>query len=370
MGLASCRRIADRARRDVCLHFRPSRPANLLGGEPLRRRARHLLAISLAAALLAVAAGAHAGEPSADPVAPVTTPVSAVAESQHVALPEPAQPAPVESAPAYDAEATDASPAAASDPLADEFADDDWLDDVFLEEEAAPEPRDFLEFPNRAIFGFNEAVYRWVLDPISGAYAFVVPDPARRSVVRFFDNLGEPVVFVNEVLQLRPVRAGTTGVRFLVNTTVGIAGLFDPATHIGLDQNLTDFGETLGVYGLGGGPYLVVPVLGPSNTRDVIGSIVDAMLHPSTYLLALGPQMLLATSGGFSTYDVNRDELDQLRTSSVDFYAAMRSAYSMNRRAEISDARAATVFSRFDREDDEEDVEVSELEPEYAEGSP
>jgi phospholipid-binding lipoprotein MlaA len=213
-------------------------------------------------------------------------------------------------------------------------------EDLLLEYEETVVESDPLEPSNRVMFGANETVYRFVFDPLADVYGFVVPRPVRRSVLRFFENLGEPAVFINEVLQLNPERAGLTSARFVVNTTVGVAGLFDPARRVGLPRNQTDFGETLGVYGIGHGWYLVIPLLGPSSVRDLVGDLVNGFMHPQNYFLAYAPQAILATSSGFSRYEASRSDLDALRESSVDFYTAMRSAYLMQREAEVRAARA------------------------------
>ena len=218
---------------------------------------------------------------------------------------------------------------------------DDYLAEV--EELGGGDP---LEGSNRVVFGGNEFVYLYVFDPLASAYAFVFPKPVRRSVLHFFENLGEPAACLNELLQLNPLAAGRTTARFLVNTTVGVGGLFDPAALIGLPKNRTDFGETLGVYGVGDGWYLVVPVLGPSSVRDLFGDVVNGFMHPQSYFLAYFPQALLATGGGFSRYEAAREDLDNLRQSSVDFYSAMRSAYLMQRAAEIREARADSPVLR------------------------
>lgn len=215
-------------------------------------------------------------------------------------------------------------------------------DDLLLELEEQAGDDDPLEPSNRMVFGANEAVYRHLFDPLADVYGFLVPRPVRRSVLRFFDNLGEPAVFLNEILQLNPVRAGRTTARFAINTTVGVVGLFDPARRIGLARNHTDFGETLGVYGIGDGWYLVVPLLGPSSVRDLVGDVVNGFFYPQTYFLAYAPQAILATGGGFSRYEASREELGALRDSSIDFYSAMRSAYLMHRAAEVREARAAS----------------------------
>jgi phospholipid-binding lipoprotein MlaA len=218
-------------------------------------------------------------------------------------------------------------------------------DDLFLEFED-PSESDPLEPSNRVVFGANDVVYRYVFDPLADVYSFVLPGLVRRSVLHFFDNLGEPAAFLNEMLQVNPGLAGRTGARFLLNTTVGVGGLFDPASRLGLSPARTDFGETLGVYGIGHGWYLVVPVLGPSSVRDLLGSVVEGFLHPETYFLGYVPQAIIATSGGFSRYDAARDDLDTLRQSSIDFYAAMRSAYLMQRDAAVRQARAASPVWR------------------------
>jgi phospholipid-binding lipoprotein MlaA len=179
----------------------------------------------------------------------------------------------------------------------------------------------------------------------------VFPDPVRRSFVRFFDNLGEPADFLNELLQLNPGSAGRTGARFAVNTTVGVVGLFDPAVRLGLPVQETDFGETLGAYGVGEGWYLVVPLLGPSTVRDLVGDIVDGFFHPEVYFLGYTTQALLATGSGFSRYEAERDRLDALRDSSLDFYSALRTAYLMQRAASVRETRAdSPVLRRLDED--------------------
>ena len=211
-------------------------------------------------------------------------------------------------------------------------ADTDWL---FEGDTPDPADRDPLEPLNRAFFGFNERFYGWIVDPFASAYQFVMPDPGRRAVRRFFLNLNEPVTIVNDLLQLRPVRATSSGARFVINTTAGVAGLFDPAAAWGIERHTSDFGETLAVYKIGSGPYLVIPVMGPSTVRDAIGGIVDGLIRPDTWLLTPGTRLVISASDGFTTYDIERERLDALRNTSVDFYAALRSAYLMDRDARV-----------------------------------
>jgi len=211
-------------------------------------------------------------------------------------------------------------------------AETDWL---FADDGPDPADRDPLEPFNRGIFGFNEVVYGWVFDPVAIAYQWVMPGPGRRAVRRFFSNLTEPVTLVNDLLQFRPVKAGSSGARFLINTTAGVGGLFDPAAAWGLEPHTSGFGGTLAVYRVPSGPYLVVPIMGPSTARDAVGGLVDGVMRPDTWLLAATPRLVMAAGSGFSTYDMERERLDALRDTSVDFYAALRSAYLLDRDARI-----------------------------------
>ena len=114
-----------------------------------------------------------------------------------------------------------------------------------------------------------------------------------------------------------------------------MGGLFDPAAAWGLEAHTSGFGETLAVYRVGSGPYLVVPLMGPSTARDAVGGLVDGILRPDTWLLAAGPRLVMAAGTGFTTYDIERERFNALRDTSVDFYAALRSAYLLDRDARI-----------------------------------
>lgn len=211
-------------------------------------------------------------------------------------------------------------------------ADTDWL---FEEDAPDMSERDPLEPLNRRVFVFNERFYAWVIDPVASVYGWVMPGPGRRALRRFFLNLSEPVTIVNDLLQLRPVRATSSGARFLINSTAGVAGFFDLATAWGIEAHTSDFGETLAVYRVGSGPYLVIPVMGPSTVRDAFGEIIDGLIRPDTWLLTPGTRLIVSASGGFISYQVHRERMDALRDTSVDFYAALRSAYLMDRDARI-----------------------------------
>ncbi len=221
--------------------------------------------------------------------------------------------------------------------------EDDW-DDIFDEEfEDAPSGYpDPAERTNRGVFAFNQQVDRWILDPLTRAYQFVVPTPARKAIHRFFLNLSSTKVLVNDLLQLEWRDAGVTTARLVVNTTVGIVGLFDVAERMGLERHESDFGQTMALAGVPSGPYIILPILGPATVRDGSGFIVDGFFQPTFYILGpadllVGPTEVLLYSGtsGLSTRERRFEELKALRDSSVDFYSALRSAYYQDRVAAI-----------------------------------
>jgi phospholipid-binding lipoprotein MlaA len=217
------------------------------------------------------------------------------------------------------------------------------IDESWLDEEMGPDPaeRDLTPRWNRRVFAFNEGFMRWVLRPISRGYQAITPKFAREMLARGFDNLESPVILANDVMQADACRAGATLGRFVLNTTIGIAGFFDVATEMGIPRHDTDFGETLGRYGVRSGSFFMLPVLGPSTARDTFGEIVDTALRPEVWLLGGFPRLAVTGTDGLSTYDVNAERLDALRDTSVDFYAALRSAYMMDRDAKIEELRKA-----------------------------
>jgi phospholipid-binding lipoprotein MlaA len=215
---------------------------------------------------------------------------------------------------------------------------DPLFDDDFFDLDA-PGVYDPFETGNRAIFGFNQQVDRFVWTPITDGYRFLVPEPARRGVRRFFGNLNTPVFVVNHILQLRFLNAGETLGAFVFNSTFGLAGFLDAAGRVGLDRMPADFGQTLALVGVGAGPYLVIPFIGPSTVRDGFGSLVDRMFHPFTYVLGLYPQLMLGGGVGVSRLEAAADKLEALEESAVDFYAVLRSAYWQAREESIDECR-------------------------------
>jgi phospholipid-binding lipoprotein MlaA len=247
---------------------------------------------------------------------------------------------PSEAASASEAAARAAVPAADPNDIASAsdaalFADDG--DDAEFDAEFEPPAPDPMERLNRRIFGANRAVDRTVLDPLCRVYGRVVPDVAKRAIRGVFQNLSEPAVAVNDLLQGHGRRAGSAGGRFLINTTVGVAGVWDPARRIGLTYHHADFGQTLGKAGVGPGMYVMLPLLGPTTVRDAIGGVVDLTLQPQTWLLPVGGWIATGATEGIATKEAYLDQIDALERSSIDFYASMRSAYLMSREALIRD---------------------------------
>jgi phospholipid-binding lipoprotein MlaA len=234
-----------------------------------------------------------------------------------------------------------ASPSIAD--IADD-APDALFDDLFDEDfdELPAQYPDPIESANRGIFAFNRQVDKWILDPVTKAYRYVVPKPVRVALSRVFINLSSTKTIVNDFLQLEWKDATVSTTRLVLNTTIGIAGLFDVAAKIGLEGHNSDFGQTLALAGVPSGPYLVVPVLGPSNVRDGLGTVIDGFFQPTYYIigpanLLIGPTEILLYTGtsGISTRDRHYLALKALEDSSVDFYATLRSGYYQQRIEEI-----------------------------------
>ena len=194
---------------------------------------------------------------------------------------------------------------------------------------------DPLEGINRAIFFVNGGLDTTLVRPIAWVYGNYVPPFAKQRVSNFFTNLNAPVVFANDLLQFEFEDAAETSARFLINSTIGLAGLFDVASEIGLEPHEADFGQTLHTYGVGPGPYLVLPLLGPSNLRDGFGRAVDTLLNPLTWLLEPEENLIIAGAKGLVQREELLESLDAVRETSVDYYAALRSLYYQNRAVEL-----------------------------------
>jgi len=211
----------------------------------------------------------------------------------------------------------------------------DPLFDDYEEFEDLPGFPDPLEGMNRKVMGFNRQFDRFILDPLTRGYGFIFPGPVKRCIRSFFANLNSPSIIVNDLLQLEWIDAGVATGRFVVNTTIGIVGLFDPATRLGMPEHLSDFGQTLAMSGAGSGPYMVIPILGPTTVRDGFGDVVDSFFRPTTY--ALAPVVFGSGVGisGVATREENLDAMKALEESAIDFYAVLRSAYYQNRMVQV-----------------------------------
>lgn len=193
---------------------------------------------------------------------------------------------------------------------------------------------------NRRMYGVHDAIDRNVLRPVAVGYRQVVPGPVRLGVRNVLGNLRSPVILLNDMLQGNPQRAGDTLGRFVVNSTVGLGGIFDVAgNQLGVRGHTEDFGQTLATWGVGEGPYVFVPVLGPSNPRDLAGFGVDIATNPFTWL-GQGPAVdaLSYSRAGATVVDTREDlieVLDDVNRSSLDPYATLRSGYRQRRNAEI-----------------------------------
>jgi phospholipid-binding lipoprotein MlaA len=200
------------------------------------------------------------------------------------------------------------------------------------------DPGDPWESWNRQVFDMNQHFDHAVLKPVAETYVDVVPEPARDGLHNFLSNLDTPVIFANDMMQGEIDLAAQSAGRFGLNSTIGLAGIVDVATPAGIPYHTADFGQTLGVWGVGDDPYLVLPLLGPSNPRDLVGYGADIAMDPLNYAHI---REYTYWSMGRSALEIldtrarNIDTIDQLESTSVDVYASTRSLYRQYRNALI-----------------------------------
>jgi len=210
--------------------------------------------------------------------------------------------------------------------------------------EAFKEANDPLEPMNRYFFELNYAADELLFKPLAGWYYVALPNFAQDGVRNVLRNVRSPVVLANDLFQGETDRAGVTVGRFVVNSTMGLGGLFDIASRMGLDYHDEDFGQTLAVHGVGEGPYLMLPLLGPSNPRDAAGRVVDMAFDPLTYIGIFGGVdnigLGAAVVDGLDTRGRNLKTLDEIRKGSLDYYATIRSLYRQRRNDEINNGEA------------------------------
>ncbi|MBT3788857.1 MAG: VacJ family lipoprotein [Alphaproteobacteria bacterium] len=246
-------------------------------------------------------------------------------------------------------QSTQPQPVTASAPKQREIAEDQKIAPGF---HGAEEISDPVEGINRAIFGFNDALDIMILRPVAALYGYLMPPPAKPAAQRFFKNLKAPVVMINDLVQLDGTDAAVTAGRFVINSTVGVLGLFEMAEDFGLKQHRADFGQSLHSYGVDAGPYIVLPLFGPSTLRDGTGKIVDSLIDPFNYILKAD----VRTARDVGAALVGRESLvaglDNLRNNSIDYYAALRAAYYQNRVLGLNKGRAGLAATTAKQADD------------------
>ena len=233
---------------------------------------------------------------------------------------------------------------------------------------------DPIEPVNREIFAFNDAVDEAVLEPVSEVYRDTMPEAIRTGIGNILRNLRTPIIVGNQILQGDFEGAGNAIVRFVTNTLGGLGGFLDPAAENGFEFEDEDFGQTLAVWGIGDGPYLVLPLLGPSNLRDTVGFVVDSIADPIGIFADnqhVGAEFTISeTSAGALTARTEALEpVREIKASSVDYYASLRNLYNQRRDSLINDGAVTidipdfTADGGFDDEGGFDDAAISELPP-------
>lgn len=236
--------------------------------------------------------------------------------------------------------ATDTATPAAS------TGDDDFAE---WEQDTGVEVSDPLETVNRGVFWFNEQADRFVIKPVAKGYDWLLPKPVKRGVSNVFDNLFTPVVAVSDLMQGNFQESAADVGRFVVNSTVGVVGIFDVATGWGLEKRREDIGQAFGAWGIGSGPYLVLPILGPSNVRDGVGLVGNYFLSPQNYIEDDETRWGVVLLGGIDTRYRLLDASAVLEQAALDRYAFVRSSYAQHRQnlIENKDAGKAVPAASF-----------------------
>lgn len=219
---------------------------------------------------------------------------------------------------------------------ADSYDDDFDLEDDFEEEFKETYVFDPLSGYNRFMTNVNDKFYFWIVKPVANGYRTIIPEAPRRSIVRFFNNLLFPVRFANNLLQLKFKQSVIELTRFGLNSTVGILGFGDPAKNwFELEAYPEDFGQTLGRYGVGSGFHIVLPILGPSNLRDIVGMVPDYFLEPIGYLNKDEQEIIIRSIDKFNGASLHIGEYESLKRNALDLYPFLRDSYEQNREKKI-----------------------------------
>lgn len=208
-----------------------------------------------------------------------------------------------------------------------------------LVEEGAQIEYDPWEPYNVRMFEFNRGFDRYVLKPVAQGYNFIVPNPLQRGFRNAADNLDVVRKVVNNTAQGKFLGAGKELSRFVINSTIGLAGLFDVAKEMGIEPSDQDTGITLGFYGVGPGPYLIVPILPPLNVRDGIGLAADSLMNPLVWLTPFYVPLGITVHETINNRSLNLETIEKLEESSIDFYGAVRNAYLETRAQRVKEAR-------------------------------
>lgn len=237
--------------------------------------------------------------------------------------------------------------------------------------EAPPtNPRDPYEEFNRAMFAFNDALDKAILKPVAKGYRYITPNPVESGISNFFNNLGAPINIINNLLQAKFVATLSETGRFVINSTIGVLGFFDPATSFGLEEQDEDFGQTLAVWGIPSGPYLVLPFLGPSTFRATGGMVPGYYSHPLTYYHNHGEKAGITAMMIIDTRAQLLD-LESFIKDVYDPYTFIRDAYLQRRKYLIYDGHPPVEYpSYFDElsgyEVEEESVDKKPIEKDKA----
>lgn len=216
------------------------------------------------------------------------------------------------------------------------------------------EPADPLEKINRPIYGFNMTADKYVLRPVAKGYVAVVPSPVRTGVSNFFGNLFYPTVIINDLLQAKFVQTGRDLGRFLMNSTFGLAGILDPATLVGLNKNDEDLGQTFGRWGVGEGWYLMLPLLGPTTNRDLLGRVGDNWTDPLQYTDLSWPERIGIAAARVVDGRSRLLEYDNVLQQQLDPYVFIRTAYLQNRLNKVYDGNPPARLMEPELPDDDE----------------
>lgn len=241
-----------------------------------------------------------------------------------------------------------ASGASSDDPFTQDFDENDYDDAADFHRDEKVTIADPLEPFNRAMGAFNDRMYFWVLKPVALGYNAVVPEPARISAKNFFDNLGFPARFLSCLLQTDFSGAATEAGRFAINTVWGLGGLLDPAgsEKLNLEKQDVDLGQTLGVYGVGHGFYLVWPVYGPSSPRDTLTNIGDHFLYPPSYIDPWYAWFAVWSYEKVNAASFHIGDYEAIKSAAIDPYVAIRDGYIQYRMKSVKARKEKSLLFR------------------------